>query len=88
MSLVRHVCDTGCKADRDPACEPDSEAKVPLVAAAAIADNPLPVDVPPPFCLLMQVQLNKIPKAKVVEQAGQQVIDEEEGEEGEVEVVC
>jgi hypothetical protein len=46
-SIARHVCVTGCKVDRDPACKPEVKAKLPPVAVAAATDNPLPATVAP-----------------------------------------
>jgi hypothetical protein len=49
-SITMPVCDTGQEADIDPARKPESKAKVPPVAAAATAANPLPVAAPPSAC--------------------------------------
>jgi len=83
-SIAMHVHDRGRKVGRDPARNPEAKAEV-----APAAANPLPAAVAPilPVDTGAAEQIPKV-MVKVVEQAGQQVMDEEEGEKGKVEVGC
>jgi len=79
-SITRNVCDTSHELDRDPA-EPEDKAEVShaaaAAAAAAAAGNPLPATIAPvlPVDAGTAKQFLKV-MVEVVEQAGQQIMDE------------